>query len=134
MDVRPIMPLAVVAALVSAAAGCAGQPDASPPASPTQTPGPQPLTVTIAAAGDILPHAPVNASAAEYAQGTGGDFDYAPMFADVAPLLSAADLALCHLETPLSTDNTNLSRPRQLVFNSPHEVALGLAESGFDGC
>src|SRR5690606_11415814 len=123
MDVRPIMPLAVVAALVSAAAGCAGQPDASPPASPTQNPGPPPRTVTLAAAGDILRCAPVNASAAEYAQATGGVFDYAPMFADVAPLLSAADLALCHLATPLTTDNPNRSRARQLVFNSPHEVA-----------
>ena len=56
------------------------------------------------------------------------------MFAAVSSPISEADLALCHLETPLSPDNTNLSVPDRLVFNTPREMADALAGAGFDGC
>lgn len=129
---------AAAAAVLAMAVGCAGPPPDPGPPPPTRTvsppAAPAPLTITIAAAGDILPHAPVNNSAARYAAGSGQAYDYAPMFADVAPLLEAADVSICHLETPLSLDDTDLTRPRVLVFNSPHEVATALAASGFDGC
>ena len=92
------------------------------------------LSVTIGAAGDLLPHASVIASAAANAGGAGGDYDFGPMFADVADLLSTADLTLCHLETPLSSDNTGLTVPRVLAFNTPYQLAEALAEVGFDGC
>lgn len=108
----------------------------SVPETPTPEPTPtiEPVTVTIAAAGDILSHAPVNNTAARYAGGATGEFDYVPMFADVAPILSAADVALCHLETPLSIDNTGLTQRGVLVFNTPHQMADALVEAGFDGC
>ncbi len=91
-----------------------------------------PREITIGAAGDILPHAPVIENARLNAGGNG--FDFGPMFADVTPLLTEPDLTLCHLETPLSPDNTGLTVPRTLVFNSPREVADALAGAGFDGC
>ncbi len=106
-------------------------PETSEPGTPEPTP--EPVTVTIAAAGDILSHVPVNNSAARYAGGD-GDYDYHPMFADVEPILSAADVALCHLETPLSLKNTNLSQSGVLVFNTPHQMAAALVGAGFDGC
>lgn len=92
------------------------------------------LSVTIGAAGDLLPHASVIANAAANAGGTDGDYDFGPMFADVADLLSAADLTLCHLETPLSSDNTGLTVPGVLAFNTPYQLAQALDEAGFDGC
>lgn len=104
-------------------------PSTSEPAPP---PPPEPLSVTIAAAGDILTHPPVSQSATNYAGGSG--YDYSPMFTEVAPLLSAAQLAICHLETPLSPDNTNLSEWGSMSFNTPHEMATALAGAGYDGC
>jgi len=105
------------------------------PATPTPTATPKPpVTVVIVGAGDILPHNPVVVNANRNAGGAAGAYDFAPMFAEVAPLIEAADVAICHLETPLSAGNTNLSRPRTLVFNSPREVATGLRAAGFDGC
>lgn len=99
----------------------------------TESPRP-PVSVTIAASGDILPHVPVLNSANRNAGGGAGEFDFAPMFADVEPLLSSADVALCHLETPLSEDNTELSERRTFIFNSPHQLADGLRAAGYDGC
>lgn len=93
-----------------------------------------PVEITVAAIGDILAHSRLNLTANAYADGADGAYDYTPMFADVAPLISAADLALCHMETPLSPDNTNLSVPDTLSFNTPHEMAEALAGAGVDGC
>jgi poly-gamma-glutamate capsule biosynthesis protein CapA/YwtB (metallophosphatase superfamily) len=94
------------------------------------------LTVTIGASGDLLPHASVIASASANADGSAdaGGYDFGPMFADVADMLSATDLTLCHLETPLSPDDTDLTVPGVLAFNTPHQLAEALAEVGYDGC
>jgi poly-gamma-glutamate synthesis protein (capsule biosynthesis protein) len=84
---------------------------------------------TIAASGDILVHSAVSARAADYG---GGSFDFRPMFEPVRGLISDADLAICHLETPLSPTNEGLaSYP---IFNAPHEVAGAAAYAGFDAC
>lgn len=109
-------------------------PGTGPPASstvaPTTTVAAEPRTVTIAATGDLLAHLPVQQQALAY--GGGGAYDFTPMFADVAPELAAADLALCHQETPLSADNTALSG--YPVFNAPRELATAAAAAGYDGC
>lgn len=99
---------------------------------PSPAPTPEPVQVSIAAAGDILPHAFVNESASGYAGGSG--YDYSPMFEEVAPLLSGAQLAICHLETPLSPEGNDLSAWGAMNFNSPRELATALAGAGYDGC
>lgn len=119
----------------SAAVGTAGQPrERHAPRAETETTSEPPVerTITIAASGDQLPHAPVLRSAAAHA--TGGGYDFGPMFAQIKPLVSSADLALCHMETPLSADNTNLTQPGAMSFASPRELADGLADAGYDGC
>ena len=93
-----------------------------------------PLEVHLTAIGDILTHSRVTVTANRYAGGAPGTYDYGPMFAEVAPLLEAGDLTLCHMETPLSPDNTNPSVPDILTFNTPHEMASALADAGVDGC
>lgn len=86
--------------------------------------------VRLAVAGDVLVHRAVWESAAAHAGGAG--FDFGPMFAALRPAIEVADLALCHLEVPLSADNADLSTyPR---FNAPFQLADGLAAAGFDGC
>ena len=54
------------------------------------------------------------------------------MFELVQETLSDADLAICHLETPLSPDNRNLSG--YPLFNTPGDLAVAIAHAGYDGC
>jgi poly-gamma-glutamate capsule biosynthesis protein CapA/YwtB (metallophosphatase superfamily) len=82
--------------------------------------------------GDILLHSPVYNQAAVNGRSAGLAYDFRPMFARVKAQLSAADLAICHQETPLSADDTGIiGYP---VFNSPHEIAPAVADAGYDGC
>ncbi len=118
------------------AATASGDPGAQDPdvavESTTTTEPFVPRSFTIGASGDILIHAPVQRSAAAYAGGNGFDFD--PMFDDVREMITASDLAICHQETPISADNTNLSVPNTLSFNAPRELGTALVNAGFDGC
>ncbi|MFE3939897.1 CapA family protein, partial [Streptomyces goshikiensis] len=52
---------------------------------------------TLVASGDVLPHTSVISQGAADAGGDG--YDFRPMFSGVKPVVSAADLALCHMET-----------------------------------
>jgi poly-gamma-glutamate synthesis protein (capsule biosynthesis protein) len=90
------------------------------------------FSVTIAAAGDVLSHAAVTRDAQKNAGGKG--FDFRPMFAEITPLISGADLALCHMETPISQTDTHLTVGGELVFNTPHEMLDGIKSAGYDGC
>jgi poly-gamma-glutamate synthesis protein (capsule biosynthesis protein) len=100
-------------------------------AAPTTAPF-VPRTFTIGASGDILVHAPVMRSG--MANGGGKVYDFNPMFDDVRPMISAADVSICHQETPISADGKNLTVPNTLSFNAPREIAPALAKAGFDGC
>ena len=63
---------------------------------------------------------------------TGAGYDFSPMLAPIQPQLSAADLAICHLEVTLARPGDALSSyPR---FRAPTELATDLAEAGYDGC
>jgi poly-gamma-glutamate synthesis protein (capsule biosynthesis protein) len=85
---------------------------------------------TLLFSGDVLPHGPVQRQAE--ANGGPGVYDFGPMFAEIAPIVSAADLAICHMETPLSADSTDLSS--YPYFNSPGELGTAIADAGYDGC
>ncbi|MEX0992167.1 MAG: CapA family protein [Actinomycetota bacterium] len=69
--------------------------------------------------------------AAAYAS-QGERFDFRPMFAKIKPIISRADLGICHMETPLDADDRNLSS--YPVFSVPHELADAVAWAGYDGC
>lgn len=92
-----------------------------------RTVAPRP-TVSLAFTGDVLIHQQLSRRAASY----GSPYDFAPMFAPIAPIIEAVDVAICHLEVPLSIDNRNLSG--YPTFNAPREVAAALAAAGYDGC
>ena len=85
---------------------------------------------TISVSGDTLMHRPLVNRAREYAGGVGHDFS--PMFARIAPLVMAADLAICHLETPVAPTGEELSTFP--YYGVPAEVAGGLASAGYDRC
>lgn len=102
-------------------------PPTAPVAAVLPEENPEPRSFTIAATGDLLIHGPISARA-RFA----GGWDFTPMFRWVAPILRAADLAVCHVESPLSPDNTGLaSYPRFLV---PNQLADAIRSSGYDTC
>lgn len=111
-------------------AGSTGAP--TPEATPEPTPEPEPeppadIVFSLVAAGDVLPHEPVNSSAR-----IEGGYDFAPLLAPSAPWIAGADLALCHLEVPVAPEGVAPSG--YPLFGSPGEVVAGLAATGWDGC
>lgn len=87
-------------------------------------------TFTLVATGDLLVHEYVADMAGFY--GSDGGFDFNPMFRRVQPVLAGADLALCHLETPLSEDDSDLVYYPN--FRVPFELADAIGAAGYDGC
>ncbi|MGC5539847.1 CapA family protein [Streptomyces griseus] len=130
--------VAALALLLAAATGCTGQ--QSPSSAPSGPPaaargaggqdadGPRPFTLL--AAGDVLPHSSVIDQAAADADGAG--YDFAPMLAGVAPAVSGADLAFCHMETVYGKEGGPYTGYPS--FKSPPEVAAALRTTGFDSC
>jgi poly-gamma-glutamate synthesis protein (capsule biosynthesis protein) len=131
------VPILVAVALV----GCSGSDsqnaardetpgrEAAAPATTTTSPR---RTFTIAATGDFLIHMPVADRARQLGAAHGVAFDFGPMLDQVRAELTAADLAVCHLETPLSPDNSSISGyPR---FNTPRELATAIADAGYESC
>ncbi|MGR7026513.1 CapA family protein [Geodermatophilus sp. URMC 62] len=103
------------------------------PGSTTPTPT-QPASVTVVATGDVLIHqggALVNgAAAAGRAQGIG--YDFSGVFTDVAPVIGAADLAICHLETPLAPPEGPFEG--YPTFDVQPQITDALAGAGYDTC
>lgn len=85
---------------------------------------------TFAFSGDTLIHSPLVNRANGNAGGIG--FDFAPMFARIAPVISGADYAICHLETPIAPPGTPLST--YPMYGVPAEVTAGIASAGYDRC
>jgi poly-gamma-glutamate synthesis protein (capsule biosynthesis protein) len=88
---------------------------------------------TVVATGDVLIHPALTDQAAEDAKQTGkGQFDYRPLLAGVKPLISGADLAICHLETPLAKEGGPYSGYPS--FSAPPEIADAVKDTGYDTC
>ncbi|MDJ0382798.1 CapA family protein [Streptomyces sp. G-G2] len=123
--------LSAVLLSAGAAAGCSGAPGTPGAARTARTagaPGAPEKGFTLVASGDVLPHESVIRDAAT----GGGDYDFKPMFADVKPVVSAADLALCHSETVYGEDGGPFTGYPD--FTSPPQVAAALKDAGYDGC
>lgn len=88
-----------------------------------------PTSFSVVASGAILIHPALTDQA--LSDGSGAR-DYRPLLSGVKQVVSAADLAICHLEMPLGGPaGPFLGWP---AFNSPPEVATALAETGYDTC
>ncbi|TDU74816.1 CapA family protein [Streptomyces sp. KS 21] len=138
-----VFALLSAALLAAAAAGCSAGKEPAParlgnsrapapssgPGSPTAPDGAA-KGFTLVATGDVLPHDSVIKRAAADADGDGHDFR--PMFSLVKPVVSTADLAICHMETVYGEDGGPFTG--YPAFQSPPEVAEGLKDAGYDGC
>jgi Bacterial capsule synthesis protein PGA_cap len=97
--------------------------------SSTTTTAPPPPPITMAFSGDLLPHAPVVRSAA--AAG-GGPLDFGALLAPMAPIISAVDLAICHMEVPVAPTPDDVSG--YPLFGAPAELVGAVHATGYDGC
>jgi len=98
---------------------------------PPWSPGAEPAEgtrLTVAASGDLLIHGPVFRRALAY--GGGRRYEFRPMLREIRPLIAGADLAFCHLETPLSH-----GPPRGYPsFRAPVALAAAIRGAGWDAC
>ncbi len=113
-------------------------PSSGPDATTTTTPDPPDppsarREVTVVMNGDMLLHSGLWDTARIDARTTGrGPLDFRPLLADLRPVVSGADLAICHLETPLApAGGPFASYP---VFSVPPAIVPALTWEGFDAC
>jgi len=126
--------LLAVAALATACSSAPAEPAAPSPApvSPSSSAAAQD-SFTVVATGDVLIHPALTDQAKSDAKQTGkGEFDYRPLLAGVKPLISGADLAICHLETPLAPEGGPYSGYPS--FSAPPEIADAIKDTGYDTC
>ena len=103
---------------------------ASPVTSLTSSPAAKPRSISIVSSGDILLHERLWVQAK--ADGTDGNLDFYPQLADLEPVFSSADLALCHLETPLA--ELGVDYEGYPTFNAPPQITDAITKLGFDMC
>ncbi|MFD5394952.1 CapA family protein [Streptomyces sp. NPDC127097] len=127
--------LTAIAALTLLAVGCGTQQSTGPARSaPSAPPGgaraSAPAGFTLLATGDVLPHGEIIRRSGDDAHGNGHDFR--AMFAGVKPVVSGADLAICHMETIYGKDGGPFTGYPS--FKSPPQVAAALKDAGYDSC
>lgn len=128
--------LGIIVALV----GCTdrgGAPDSGADATAAPTTDPSlasPVTtLTVVAAGDLLVHEALTDQAAADARAAGASgHDFSEVLAAVAPVISAADLAICHMEQPLAKPEGPFTG--YPLFSAPPQLADAAAAAGFDTC
>ncbi len=107
-----------------------GRAQASAPTTAPSTVRPGvPERLTVVATGDVLLHERLWVTARRDGHGR---LDFGPLLAGVKPLVSSADLAICHLETPLApAGGPYRGYP---LFAGPPQIATALKQTGYDAC
>ena len=62
----------------------------------------------------------------------GGGYDFSPLLAPMNPWIQGADLAICHMEVPITP--AGIPPCGYPLFATPPEIAAGLKAHGWDGC
>ena len=87
-----------------------------------------PVELTLSFSGDLLIHSPLWNQA--LAHGGGTSYDFTPMLEPIRPYVERADLAFCHIETPLGEGEPQT----EPLFRAPAELADSVAATGWDAC
>ncbi len=95
--------------------------------SATKPTAPKPVRLTVEVNGDLLIHSPVWEQALVDGHGR---YDFYPMLREIAPYIKQADLAICHVETPM-TPRPPTGYP---VFNTPPALASAIKKTGWRIC
>lgn len=104
-----------------------------PRPAPSTSPAPgtfTPRTFTVVGSGDVLLHNGLWRQAQRDAGGRG--YDFAPLLRGVRPVIEAADLAVCHLETPLGGPRGPFTG--YPMFKVPPQIVPALKQTGYDAC
>jgi len=130
-------------------------PEPAAASEPPPQPEPAPRRFSATFTGDMLLHTRVNRLAKQWGSSSdatpsepfviSGDvdadgwsvpkpleYDYRPMLAPIQPWIEQADWAVCHMEVPLSADNTRLEP--YPTFRSPGDIADSAKALGYDSC
>ena len=104
----------------------------------TTTTAPPPRTLSVVAVGDWLSEGLINNAAAAAAP-AGVRYNHEPLIRPVVPIIQGADLAICHMETPIglpgrSAGFLGMSDYGSALISAPYEVAADLHRAGFDRC
>jgi poly-gamma-glutamate capsule biosynthesis protein CapA/YwtB (metallophosphatase superfamily) len=85
------------------------------------------VKLTVEVNGDLLVHSSVWERARQDGH---GNYDFTPMLREIRPYIKHADLAICHVETPMTP------RPPQgyPVFNTPTQLARAIKQTGWRIC
>jgi poly-gamma-glutamate synthesis protein (capsule biosynthesis protein) len=120
---------ALSALLLAACSGTVAPPEETLPVAAPTTP-PAPDAFTLVATGDVLVHQ--DRALTDGARQPNGGYDFSAVLAPVAPLIEAADLAICHLETPVApVGGPYRGYPS---FAVQPEIVDALAGAGYDVC
>ncbi|MFZ4719572.1 MAG: CapA family protein [Ilumatobacteraceae bacterium] len=97
-----------------------------------------PRSFTVAAVGDFLPEPLINHPAAAAAP-PGVRYDYASLLRPVEPFVRFADLAICHMETPIGPPGATVgwvgkSATGTNLLQTAWETPFDLKRVGFDRC
>jgi poly-gamma-glutamate synthesis protein (capsule biosynthesis protein) len=84
--------------------------------------------LSVEANGDLLIHSPIYQRA--QALGGGRRYEFRPMLREIRRYVRAADLAICHVETPMGPGPPS-GYPR---FNTPRALAPAIRWTGWDVC
>ncbi|MQY10591.1 Capsule biosynthesis protein CapA [Streptomyces sp. RB5] len=122
--------LASAAAVAAGVALCtaAGSPRPAPAARDDHRPPGR--AFTLLATGDVIPYPSIVDQARADAGGEG--YDFRKIFAGARPAVAAADLAVCHLETPFGAPEGPFTG--YPVFSVPPQLAGALRDTGYDSC
>ncbi len=90
-----------------------------------------PREFTVVATGDVVLHERLWAQARADADAD-GTWNFAPQLTSVKPVVSGADLAICHLETPLAPEGGPYSG--YPLFSGPPQIVAALDETGYSAC
>ena len=100
----------------------------------TKTPD-EPKSITVVMNGDMLLHEGLWSSAEINSRRTGrgpDGMDFRPILADMRPVVSHADLAICHMETPVAPHGGPYSG--YPLFSAPPAILPALKWLGYDVC
>ena len=120
---------ALSALLLAACSGTVAPPEDTLPVAAPATPAP-PAAFTLVATGDVLVHQ--DRALTGGARQPDGSYDFSGVLAPVASLIEGADLAICHLETPVApVGGPYRGYPS---FAVQPEIVDALAGAGYDLC
>jgi poly-gamma-glutamate synthesis protein (capsule biosynthesis protein) len=91
-------------------------------------PPPEPVHLQVSVNGDLLIHSPIYNRAK--ALGGGRRYEFRPMLREIRRYIQPADLALCHVETPMGPGPPH-GYP---LFNTPRGLAPAIKATGWDAC